>query len=325
VSELMMVRQGGALGGCVPWILDTVGNKTAGLDDDRRLGEVQEGLERHPRVRLFEAEIGSAQLLRTLGVLHDADYLHALEQAPRGEALLIGELAEPGLAPDTPVCAEAFAAACEGARASIAAATAILQGARFSYALCRPPGHHAGPAWLGGYCYLNNAAAAAHTLLAGAARNGRERPVAILDLDLHYPNGTAGIVARSGGMSLHSLHGSTGANLPWERVAPRSEHEHLRSFRSTPSAEEYLDALAQEIAGIGRDAEAIVLSLGYDTIAEDPHGCWVFEPPIFAQIGGLLAGSGLPVCVVQEGGYALGCLADCSHAFATGLLNGGCQ
>ena len=34
----------------------------------------------------------------------------------------------------------------------------------------------------------------------------------------------------------------------------------------------------------------------------------------------LLAASGLPVCVVQEGGYALERLAECSSAFSAGLL-----
>ncbi|HEY3492397.1 MAG TPA: hypothetical protein VGK43_05560, partial [Solirubrobacterales bacterium] len=69
-------------------------------------------------------------------------------------------------------------------------------------------------------------------------------------------------------------------------------------------------------------ARALVVSLGYDTVAGDPHGGWSFRPEIFAEIGRLLARSGLPVCVIQEGGYALDELADCSHAFATGLLGG---
>lgn len=315
----MMVEQRDALGGCVPWILDEAGNRIEGLDDDRRLSEVQEGLERHSRVRRHSCEVDGEQVRQTLCALHEPGYLRTLEQAPDGEAVLIEQLAEPGLQPDTPVCAAAFTAAQAGIATSIAAATSLIEGARFAYALCRPPGHHAGPAWLGGYCYLNNAAAAAHTLADGHV----EAPVAILDIDLHYPNGTAGIVARAREMTLYSLHGSTGANLPWERVSPRSERERLISFRSAPSSAEYLDQLEQMIAEIRRGARAIVLSLGYDTIAEDPHGGWSFEPSIFTRIGRLLAGSELPVCVVQEGGYALGSLAQCSHAFATGLLNGG--
>jgi len=64
----------------------------------------------------------------------------------------------------------------------------------------------------------------------------------------------------------------------------------------------------------------LVLSLGYDTVAGDPHGGWSFSPQIFACIGRLLAASQLPVCVIQEGGYALDSLAACSYAFASGLL-----
>lgn len=319
-----MVEQREAVRGCVPWILDEAGNRTPGLDDDRRLREVQEGLERHIGVRRYEAEVTPERLQQTLEALHEARYLRRLSQAPEQEAVLVDELAEPGLAPDTPVCAAAFAAAREGIATAIAAAIAVQEGGRFAYALCRPPGHHAGPAWLGGYCYLNNAAAAAHTLtVSEEGDDDSALPIAILDVDLHYPNGTAGIVARSPQMTLHSLHGATGANLPWERVRPRSRREQLVSFRSAPTADEYLQQLQGMIDRIRGHARAIVLSLGYDTIAEDPHGGWSFSPDLFAEIGRLLAGCGLPVCVVQEGGYALGALADCSHAFASGLLNGG--
>jgi acetoin utilization deacetylase AcuC-like enzyme len=187
------------------------------------------------------------------------------------------------------------ATAREGVGTAICAARALVAGAHFSYALCRPPGHHAGPGWLGGYCYLNNAAAAAQEL-----HDGGFSRVAILDLDLHYPNGTAALLGRMAGTSLHSLHGCTGANLPWERVRPRTDREHL----------------------VAHSADAIVLSLGYDLVAGDPHGTWSFQAPVFERIGSLLARTELPVCVVQEGGYELDSLADCSHAFATGLLSG---
>ncbi len=224
-------------------------------------------------------------------------------------------LAEPGLAPDTPVCAQAVATAREGVGAAICAARAIVSGARFSYALCRPPGHHAGPGWLGGYCYLNNAAAAAQAL-----HDGGLAQIAILDIDLHYPNGTSALLERMTSTTLHSLHGSTGANLPWERVRPRTDREHLVAFRSAPASETYLAALARCTQTLARSTDAIVLSLGYDLVEGDPHGTWSFRAPVFERIGRLLARTGLPVCVVQEGGYALESLAQCSHAFASGLL-----
>jgi len=315
--QLLMIEQPRERGGAVPWILDMRGRRTRGYDDGRRMSEVQAGLMRHRGVIAHAADASAEKVERVLRRLHEPGYLQALERVRGRDPVLMPELAQPGLQPDTPVCAEAVATAHGGVGVAITAAQRILGGARFSYALCRPPGHHAGPGWLGGYCYLNNAAAAAQTLHEGGL--GR---VAILDLDLHYPNGTSALLERMTETTLHSLHGSTGANLPWERVRARTEREHLVAFRSPPAPETYLAAVATSTHTLARSADAIVLSLGYDTVAGDPHGSWCFQASIFERIGDLLAGSGLPVCVVQEGGYALGSLAQCSHAFATGLLGG---
>jgi acetoin utilization deacetylase AcuC-like enzyme len=315
--RLLMIEQRRERGGAVPWILDARGRRTRGYDDGRRLSEVRAGLMRHRGVTAHAADAGAEEVERVLCRLHDPGYLQALERVRGHDPVLMGELAEPGLQPDTPVCAEAVATAREGVGAAIAAARRIVAGARFSYALCRPPGHHAGPGWLGGYCYLNNAAAAAQTL-----HDGGFGQVGILDLDLHYPNGTSALLERMTDTTLHSLHGSTGANLPWERVYALTEREHLVAFRTAPRQETYLAAVAAFTHTLACTVDAIVLSLGYDLVEGDPHGSWSFQAPIFGRIGRLLAGAGLPVCVVQEGGYALGSLAQCSHAFATGLLNG---
>jgi acetoin utilization deacetylase AcuC-like enzyme len=316
-SQLLMIEQRQEHDGAVPWILDAHGHRTRGYDDGRRLSEVQAGLMRHPRVRAHTSDASPEEVERALQALHEPGYLEALDRVHGLDPVLMPELAEPGLEPDTPVCAEAVATAREGVSTALTAARRIVAGARFSYALCRPPGHHAGPGWLGGYCYLNNAAAAAQSLHAGGVGE-----VAILDLDLHYPNGTSALVERMTETTLHSLQGSTGANLPWRRVRARTAREHLVTFRSSPRPEIYLAAVASTTHTLARSADAIVLSLGYDTVAGDPHGSWSFQTSIFVQIGRLLARSGLPVCVVQEGGYALDSLAQCSHAFATGLLEG---
>jgi acetoin utilization deacetylase AcuC-like enzyme len=318
-AQLLMVDQRGERGGAVPWILDARGRRRSGHDDGRRISEVRSGLLRHRGVSARTADASPAEVERVLRRLHEPGYLDALERVRGEDPVLVAELAQPGLAPDTPVCAQAVATAREGVGAAIVAARAIVAGARFSYALCRPPGHHAGPGWLGGYCYLNNAAAAAQTL-----HDGGVARVGILDLDLHYPNGTAALLERMGGTTLHSLHGATGANLPWARVRARSEREHL-AFRSPPSAETYLEALAACTETLARETDAIVLSLGYDLVADDPHGSWRFDASIFARIGRSLTRAGLPVSVVQEGGYALSSLASCSQAFAAGLLDGGAQ
>ena len=314
-GELLMIEQRGGHREGAPWILED-GRKLPGMDDRRRMAELRNGLVCHAGVRPAAADAPTEELERTLAELHEPEYLETLKEVRSEEPVVMPELAAPGLPPDVPVSAGLVAAAREGVRTAITAATRVVDGARFSYALCRPPGHHAGPDWFAGYCYLNSAAAAALTLLEGGLR-----PVGILDLDLHYPNGTAAIVARMEGASLHSLHAWPVTNVAARTVTPSSERERVVEFTGSPAAATYLDAVARSVESLAAESEALVVSLGYDTVAGDPHGSWGFSPTIFAQIGRLLAGSGVPVCIVQEGGYALQALAACSYAFAAGLLD----
>jgi acetoin utilization deacetylase AcuC-like enzyme len=316
-GELLIVeqrrREGSGDDGAV-WILEG-GRVRPGADDNRRMAEVRSGLLCHGGVRSVVAGASGDELDAALGTLHEAEYLAALDRAPR-EPVVMPELTPPGLPPDIPVSAGLVAAAREGVRTAIGAAALLLAGGRFSYALCRPPGHHAGPGWFAGYCYLNSAAAAALTLAEGGMR-----PVGILDLDLHYPNGTAAIVATMEDARLHSLHAWPATNVAARTVTPYNERERVVEFSGSPGAEAYLGAVGRSVESLAAGCEALVVSLGYDTVAGDPHGSWALPPTIFAQIGRLLATSGRPVCVVQEGGYALDQLAACGYAFAAGLLD----
>jgi acetoin utilization deacetylase AcuC-like enzyme len=316
-AELLLVEQraGNGNGDSAHWILEG-GRILPGVDDNRRMEELRRGLLRHAGVRAADADADSEDVEQTLSVLHEPDYLDALGEVSE-EPVVIPELTPPGLPPDIPVCSGLVEAAREGVRTAMTAAEHLAGGARFTYALCRPPGHHAGPAWFAGYCYLNTAAAAVQTL-----RQADVRPVGILDIDLHYPNGTAAIVEAMTDTSLHSLHASPVTNVAAGTVAPSSEREHVVEFAGSPDATAYLDAVAASIEALAESSRALVVSLGYDIVAGDPHGSWGFSPEIFVRIGSLLAASGLPVCVIQEGGYALDSLAACSEAFVTGLLEG---
>jgi acetoin utilization deacetylase AcuC-like enzyme len=314
-AELLMVEQRGAHREGPTWILEG-GRRLRGMDDRRRIAELRSGLVCHGGVRAVVADAATEEVERALAELHEREYLEALHGLRSEQPVTMPELSPPGLPPDVPVSAGLVAAAREGVRTAIAAATRLVDGARFSYALCRPPGHHAGPNWFAGYCYLNSAAAAALTL-----RDGGLGPVGILDLDLHYPNGTAAIVARMEDVRLQSLHAWPVTNIAARTVTPSNERERAVEFSGSPGADTYLDAVERAVSTLAADCGGLVVSLGYDTIAGDPHGSWGFSPTIFAQIGRLLAAGGRPVCVVQEGGYALQALASCSYAFAAGLLD----
>jgi len=313
-AELLMIEQRGGHRDGAPWILEG-GRKLPGMDDRRRMAEVRNGLVCHARVRAAAADAAMEQVERTLAELHEREYLETLKEVSSEQPVVMPELAAPGLPPDIPVSAGLVAAAHEGVRTAISAAAHLVEGARFAYALCRPPGHHAGPDWFAGYCYLNSAAAAALTL-----REGGLGPVGILDLDLHYPNGTAAIVAKMDDANLHSLHAWPVTNVAAGTVTPSSERERVVEFTGPPTPATYLGAVARSVESLTAVSGALVVSLGYDTVKGDPHGDWGFSPTIFAQIGRLLAAGGLPVCIVQEGGYALHALAACSYAFAAGLL-----
>jgi acetoin utilization deacetylase AcuC-like enzyme len=315
-AELLLVEQRAPADGeddGAHWILEG-GRILPGVDDNRRMAELRRGLLRHSRVRAADADADSEEVEQTLSVLHEADYLEALAEVA-AEPVVMPELTPPGLPPDIPVSAGLVEAAREGVRTAMTAAERLAAGAPFTYALCRPPGHHAGPAWFAGYCYLNTAAAAVQVL-----READMRPVGILDIDLHYPNGTAAIVAAMGDASLHSLHASPVTNVAAGTVEPSSEREHVVEFTGSPEAGAYLEAVATSVEALAETSAALVVSLGYDIVAGDPHGSWGFEPEIFTEIGRLLAACSRPVCVIQEGGYALDSLAACSEAFVTGLL-----
>ncbi|MGD9735246.1 MAG: hypothetical protein AB7V58_06505 [Solirubrobacterales bacterium] len=323
MSELVMIEQRRQLDGVGAslWVREGE-ERLPGQDSDARLIALGAGLARHAGVRALDADAADATVERTLGAVHERCYLDALDRLEGEEPVVMAEFAPPGLEPDIPVNAGLVATAREGVRTAISAAQRTLAGAEYTYAVCRPPGHHAGPDFHAGYCYLNNAAAAVRTLLDGGLA-----PVGILDLDLHYPNGTSALLERlpdrngdGPAATLHSLHAAPVTNLPAGTALPRLAGERAHAFEAAPDADAYLAEVAASVAKLAGSVAALVVSLGYDTVRGDPHGGWSLEPAVFERIGVLLAASGRPICVVQEGGYAVDALAACAHAFATGLL-----
>ena len=88
---------------------------------------------------------------------------------------------------DTVASAGSWRAATAASGAAIGAVDAVMDGTvDASFALVRPPGHHAPPDRAMGFCILNHAAiAAAHAI----AEHGLSR-VLLVDFDVHHGNGT---------------------------------------------------------------------------------------------------------------------------------------
>jgi acetoin utilization deacetylase AcuC-like enzyme len=209
----------------------------------------------------------------------------------------------------TPLTAGSWVAARAGAACAIAAARAVLRGeARSAFALTRPPGHHAGAGFFGGYCFLNNAALAAQ-----AFRDGGARRVAVLDVDYHHGNGTQAIFDARGDVLTVSIHGDPRTEYPFflghadERGSGAGAgcNLNLPLPRSTGFVR-WREALHAGLAAIRAfGADALVVALGVDTFEGDPIAGFLLRSADYLSVGQDIAGLTLPTVFVFEGGYAV--------------------
>ncbi len=222
----------------------------------------------------------------------------------------------------TPIVAGTYGAARAAVDLALTATDRVLVGERFAYALCRPPGHHAGRSVFGGYCFFNNAAIAAqHAVARGIDR------VAVLDVDYHHGNGTQQIFYERADVFYASLHGDPDRAYPFftghgdETGAGAGAGTNLNlplgvgcddgDFVAT------LDRALEAIDGFG--AEIVIVSLGLDPYRDDPICDLAVTTDGFRACGARVAALDRPTIVVQEGGYATDMLGSNVAAWLAGL------
>jgi acetoin utilization deacetylase AcuC-like enzyme len=174
-----------------------------------------------------------------------------------------------------------------------------------AFGLCRPPGHHAGKDYAGGYCFINNASVAANWL----SSKGK---VAILDIDYHAGNGTQDIFYNRNDVLTISIHGD-----------PDFEYPHYAGFSDETGAgagygfhknfplpketgdTQYLSALDESLGMIKEFVpNYLVVSAGMDTFDGDPLGTFKITREGIREIGKRIAALHLPTAIIMEGGYA---------------------
>ncbi len=288
------------------------------------------------------ADFGPAPIL----AVHDADYLKFLREAPQlwrdagrsDEAIpyvwpvvsrrpvslqrvdaLLGRYSFDAT---TPIVDETWDSAYWSAQSALAATQTVLDGARSSFALCRPPGHHAGRDYFGGYCHINGAAVAAqHARDAGIPR------VAILDVDYHHGNGTQDIFWARGDVFYVSVHADPATDYPffWGHAdesgvgdgagstlnLPLPRGTSLTAFRMAQSSA--LDAIARF------EPALLIVSFGADTWGGDPISHFALITDDYAVLGADIAARGWPTAIVMEGGYATETLGRNVARFLDGL------
>ena len=211
----------------------------------------------------------------------------------------------------TPITAKTWVSAYWSAQSALSALGAIIdEGAKCAFALCRPPGHHAGRDYLGGYCYLNSAA------IAAAEADHRGRRVAVLDIDYHHGNGTQDIFYDSADVLFASVHADPAMDYPfyWGHADERGESAGLGKTVNLPlprgtRIETYLGALETACAEVeAHGTDLLILSYGADTFEHDPISHFKLRETDYAVIGARVAALKIPTAVIMEGGYAIDAL-----------------
>jgi acetoin utilization deacetylase AcuC-like enzyme len=195
-----------------------------------------------------------------------------------------------------------------------------------TFALIRPPGHHATTSLCGGYCYLNNVIICASHFL----RHHQNLKCTIIDIDFHHGNGVEEILSRPKKQN----------ESDWrERVKYISLHAHPEypyytthlpsGLPKTVTSKEYLEILTENLNEAERrcgEENLVLVSLGLDTFFEDPIGGFAgfTEMEDYRRVGSVI---GTFVDAVKgrcafllEGGYVVEKLGECVEAVFRGYM-----
>jgi acetoin utilization deacetylase AcuC-like enzyme len=223
---------------------------------------------------------------------------------------------------DTHTCKDSFDTAMLAAGGVLTAVDCVLEGqADNSFALVRPPGHHALPERAMGFCFFNNVAIAARYL---TQVRGLKR-VLIFDWDLHHGNGTQEIFYETPEVLYVSMHqfphypgtGSldeigAGAGSGFTINAP---------LPATFGDAEYVEVMDRLLLPVAREfnPEFVLISAGFDCHVRDPLGAMRVTEAGFAAMTRRIKRLAAETCdgkiaAALEGGYDLQALAGSAKA-----------
>lgn len=180
--------------------------------------------------------------------------------------------------------AEVYSVARRAAGGAIMAAEIALK--QPSFALIRPPGHHAGRNFNGGFCFFNNMAIALYVLLS----KGLIRNALIIDIDLHYGNGTEDIVKDNPQIMFRNIHAF-------------QREEFLKKVESAIS-----DATSYDIIGC---------SAGFDTYVHDWGGILLTDD--YCEIARMITSANPHTFTILEGGYYISDLGKNVVSYLKGI------
>ncbi|CAL0321821.1 unnamed protein product [Lupinus luteus] len=308
--------------GMDPGFLDVLDKHPENSD---RVKNIVSILKRAPISPYISWHLPTPALIPHLLSFHTPEYINELVEADKegGKMLCVNTFLNPG----------SWDAALLAAGTTLSSMKHILDGnGKIAYALVRPPGHHAQPSQADGYCFLNNAGLAVQLALGSGCKK-----VAVIDIDVHYGNGTAEGFYRSNKVltiSLHMNHGSWGPSHPQNgTIDELGEGEGYGYNLNIPLPNgtgnngyiyAFNELVVPSIHKFGPDM--VVFVIGQDSSAFDPNGRQCLTMEGYRKIGRIVHGlatrhSDGRLLIVQEGGYHVTYAAYCVHATLEGVLN----
>lgn len=261
----------------------------------------EEGILESNVIKILEPKPAS---LEDILEVHTREYVNFLKrESDRGGGII--DL-------DTNIPKGVFERALLAAGGAIKAAKAVLEKeVDNSYAMVRPPGHHAKSYTGAGFCYFNNVAIAVKWLL----KKGFKR-IAILDFDAHHGDGTQEIFYEDDRVlfiSIHQIPLYPGTGYPWECGSGKGEGFTI-NIPMPPGAgdEDYFLAMDEIITPVLKEfvPEFIAVSLGLDAHFTDPITGLALTSKGYAELMKKTVEISEEICngrlfVVLEGGYSV--------------------
>jgi len=271
-------------------------------ESPKRLQELRRSLEEHDLWK----DIVTPDMLteEDLALVHSTRHIQRLKNAGVGP-----------LDPDTYMLEDTYEIAKYAAGGTVAGLKHGMDHNGPVFVVPRPPGHHAGEDYCGGFCYFNNVAVAAKKFI------GKLGKVAIVDIDVHHGNGTNDIFYNDRdvlfisthqygifpGTGHHSESGGGDAqgytlNIPFS------------AYAGDASMEMAFDELIMKVLD-QFDPGAIIVSLGTDGHYNDPLSSVQMSSTVYTWAVKRLIGFAEERCqgrivVNLEGGYHVKTLAE---------------